>query len=277
MDKFDPCGIEVSAQELVVALSRDGRAERLRSFPNTAEGHAALLRYLHSGSQRVRVALESTGLYGLDLAYALHRDAQIEVMVANPRAVRHFASALMQRSKNDRLDAEVLRSLRRACRFQAWVAPSAHCFALCAVTRRLETLTEQSTAEKNRLHAASLSVAFPPAVRRDLQRSVRSIQRALARLTREAQRILEQDPLLNSSYHLLLTAKGIGPTSALRCWPRRRCCRKISTCANGWPMPVWTPVNINRAARSTRKYASANGQSTPAPGLVHARSGRRAS
>src|SRR6266576_3307989 len=45
---------------------------------------------------------------------------------------------------------------------------------------------------------------------------VRSIQRALARLTREAQRILEQDPLLNSSYHLLLTAKGIGPTSALR-------------------------------------------------------------
>src|SRR5260370_7650825 len=54
MDKFDPCGIEVSAQELVVALSRDGRAERLRSFPNTAEGHAALLRYLHSVSPPLR-------------------------------------------------------------------------------------------------------------------------------------------------------------------------------------------------------------------------------
>jgi len=216
MDKFDPCGVEVSARELVVALSREGRAERLRSFPNTAEGHAALCRFLTSGSQRVRVVLESTGLYGLDLAYTLHQDAHIEIQVANPRAVRHFASALMQRSKNDRLDAVVLREFAARMPFQAWVAPSPHCFALCAVTRRLETLTEQSTAEKNRLHAASLSVAIPAAVRRDLQRSVRSIQRAIVRLTREAQRILQADPLLASSYHLLLTAKGIGPTSALR-------------------------------------------------------------
>jgi len=216
MDKFDACGIEVSAQELVVSLGREGRAERLRSFPNTAEGHDAILRFLHSGAQRVRVVLESTGLYGLDLAYALHQDARVEVMVANPRAVRHLASALMQRSKNDRLDAEVLREFAARMPFQAWVAPSPQCFALCALTRRLETLTEQSAAEKNRLHAASLSVAFPAAVRRDLQRSVRSIQRAIVRLTREAQRILEGDSLLNSSYHLLLTAKGIGPTSALR-------------------------------------------------------------
>src|SRR5271170_2554663 len=124
MDKFDPCGMEVSAQELVVALSRDGRAERLRSFPNTAEGHAAICRYLTGGSQRVRVVLESTGLYGLDLACALQREARIEVMVANPRAVRHFASALMQRSKNDRLDAEVLREFAARMPFQAWVAPS---------------------------------------------------------------------------------------------------------------------------------------------------------
>ena len=64
MDKFDSCGIEVSAQELVVALCRDGRAERLRSFANTAQGHAALCGFLASGPQRVRVALESTGLYG---------------------------------------------------------------------------------------------------------------------------------------------------------------------------------------------------------------------
>ncbi len=34
---------------------------------------------------------------------------RLPVMVANPRAVRHFAQALLQRSKNDRLDALVLR------------------------------------------------------------------------------------------------------------------------------------------------------------------------
>jgi transposase len=165
----------------------------------------------------VRVVLESTGLYGLDLACALHRAApRIEVMVANPRAVRHFASALMQRSKNDRLDAVVLREFAARMPFQPWSAPSPPAFALGALARRLETLTEQCTAEKNRLHATQLSAAIPLAVRRDLQRSVRSIERAIARLTREALRLLERDPLLGSSYRLLLTAKGIGPTSALR-------------------------------------------------------------
>jgi len=216
MDKFDPCGIEVSAQELIVALSRDGREERLRSFPNTAEGHAALRRFLESGGRRVRVVLESTGLYGLDLACALCQAPQIEVMVANPRAVRHFASALMRRSKNDWLDAVVLREFAARMPFQPWTPPAASAFALCALARRLETLTEQATAEKNRQHAAQLSVAVPLAVRRDLQRSLRSIQRAILRLTREALRLLQGDPLLHGSYHLLLSVKGIGPTSALR-------------------------------------------------------------
>src|SRR5712692_8636393 len=132
MDKFDPCGIEVSAQELIVALSRDERAERLRSFPNTAEGHAAICRFLTSGPQHVRVALESTGLYGLDLAYALHREAHLEVMVANPRAVRHFASALMQRSKNDRLDAQVLCEFAARMPFHPWCPPSPTALKLVA-------------------------------------------------------------------------------------------------------------------------------------------------
>jgi len=257
MDKFDPCGIEVSARELVVAVRRGQREEPLRSFPNTPEGHAAVVRFLTVGSQRVRVVLESTGLYGLDLACALHRAAQIEVMVANPRAVRHFASALMQRSKNDRLDAVVQREFAARMPFRSWSAPSPQAFSLCAIARRLETLTEQCTGEKNRLHAAHLSVAIPAAVRRDLQRSVRSIQRALVRLTREAQRILEADPLLASSYHLLLTAKGIGPTSALRLLAETALLSEDLDVRQWVAYAGLDPANINRAPRYTGKRASA--------------------
>ncbi len=216
MDKFDPCGIEVSARELVVALRRGDREERLRSFPNTAEGHAAIVCFLAGGPQRVRVVLESTRLYGLDLAYALCREPQVEVLVANPRAVRHFASALMQRSKNDQLDTVVLREFAARMPFHPWSPPSGEAFALCAVARRLETLTAQCTAEKNRLHAAQLSQAIPPAVRRDVQRSVRSLGRAIQRLTREVLRILERDPLLHRHYQLLLTIPGVGSTSAIQ-------------------------------------------------------------
>ena len=104
MDKMDFCGIEVSAKELVVALRRHGSVQRLRSFPNHPAGYLSLIRYLSTPEGVVRICLEATGLYGLDLALALHA-AGFQLMVANPRAVRHFATALMERSKTDRLDA----------------------------------------------------------------------------------------------------------------------------------------------------------------------------
>ena len=101
---FDPCGIEVSYRTLVVALRRHDQDEPLREFPNTPEGHQGVLRFLERAGRPVRVCMESTGLYGLDLALTLHQ-AGVPVMVANPGGVRHFATALMQRSKNDQLDA----------------------------------------------------------------------------------------------------------------------------------------------------------------------------
>ena len=67
----------------------------LQSFCNTPEGHRAVARYLARKGRRVRVCIESTGVYGLDLALRRHAQEGIEVMVANPRAVRHFAHALL--------------------------------------------------------------------------------------------------------------------------------------------------------------------------------------
>ena len=77
MSKLDTGGIEVSAKELVVALRREAAREPLRSFANTAEGHQALIRYLRRAGRGVRVYLEATGLYGLDLALALSAQAGI--------------------------------------------------------------------------------------------------------------------------------------------------------------------------------------------------------
>lgn len=82
MDKCAMCGIDVSAKELVV-VQREGKNEPARSFANMAPGHRELKRYLTRASSRVRVCLESTGLYGLDVALFLHADPRFEVMVAN--------------------------------------------------------------------------------------------------------------------------------------------------------------------------------------------------
>jgi transposase len=216
MDKLDFSGIEVSAEELVVALQREGKRKDLKTFPNTAAGHQAVIRHLSCPGRTVRVVLESTGLYGLDLALALQR-AQLEVMVANPRAVRHFAEALMQRSKNDQLDAWVLLEFAARMPFQAWHPPATPALQLHALARRLQALTEMQTAEKSRLAALEATDTTPPALRRDLERSLRSQRRALARLSVEAQKIIQQDPGLKLRFDLLLSAHGsIAATSAIQ-------------------------------------------------------------
>ena len=211
---FDPCGIEVSARTLVVRRRRPGQSDAVREFSNTAAGHQALLGWLQSAGRGLRVCLEATGLYGLDLALTLEA-AGVAVMVANPRAVRHFAQAMMQRSKTDRLDAEVLTEYAARLPFQPWHPPSPAALKLRAVARRLEDLTEMHAAEKNRLHAASLSAALPSILRRDVQRSLENLERAVQRLTRAAQEFIVADPPLAERYALLLSIPGLGPTSAL--------------------------------------------------------------
>ena len=212
---YDPCGIEVSARTLVVRRRRPGEADALREFANTAAGHQALLRWLESAGRALRVCLEATGLYGLDVALRLEA-AGVALMVANPRAVRHFALAMMKRSKTDRLDAEVLTEYVARLPFQPWRPPSPAALKLLAVTRRLEDLTEMHAAEKNRLHAASISVALPSILRRDVERSLQTLERAIERLRRAAQEFILADPPLAQRYQLLLSIPGLGPASALQ-------------------------------------------------------------
>jgi hypothetical protein len=59
---FDPCGIEISQLTLVVALRCGDHDESPREFPNSAEGHQGVLRFLARSGRRVQVAMESTGV-----------------------------------------------------------------------------------------------------------------------------------------------------------------------------------------------------------------------
>ena len=215
MNKIDYCGIEVSAKELLVALRRDGQTLPLQSFPNTPEGHRAVARYLARKGSVVRVCVESTGVYALDLALLLNKRAGIELMMANPRAVRHFAQALMQRSKTDPLDAVMLMEFAARMPFQAWQPPSQTVLHLCALARRLEALTEMGAAEKNRLHAARAAQALPEAVRQDLKRSIEFHQDAAQRLSAKALGLIARDALLQERFQYLDSLPGVAAASAI--------------------------------------------------------------
>jgi transposase len=160
--------------------------------------------------------MEATGLYGLDLALELSAHPAVELMVANPRAVRHFAHAMMQRSKNDKLDAVALQEFAARMPFTAWVRPTENTLELWAIARRLEALTALCTAEKNRHHAAGISQAIPGSVRQDVARGLQYHQRAIQRLRRQALRCIAADARMAQRYRLLRSVPGIGATSAIQ-------------------------------------------------------------
>ena len=115
------CGIDVSAKSLAVAIQHVHQPVEQRSFPNTLIGHKALIVWLRKTKSPVRVSLEATGIYSLDLAFALDAAEGVEVAVLNPKVANRFAQTI-RRSKTDAADAEVLAEYARRMPFTAWVA-----------------------------------------------------------------------------------------------------------------------------------------------------------
>jgi transposase len=216
MLKRDFCGIDVGSKEFVVKLRREGdpRAQS-RSFQNTEQGRLAVGRFLSRPGHLVRVCLESTGTYGLDLALELDETAGVEVMVNNPRAVRRFAQALMKRGKSDSIDGDVLMEFAQRMPFTRWKRPSAQALELRAISRRIKSVTQACTAEKNRLHAASVSKTTPRIVRQDLNRSIARHQKAITGLTAAALKLIAGEPSLKNNFQLLVTTTGIARASAI--------------------------------------------------------------
>lgn len=209
------CGIDVSAATLEVAVQQEAQPCQQHSFDNSPSGHRALVDWLHKHAATVRVSLEATGIYSLDLALALDQAAGIELAVLNPKLVNRFAQTL-RRSKTDRADAEVLAEYSRRMPFTPWRAPSRSQLALRALSRHIDDLTAEHTRGNNRLHAAQVSAATPRPVVHDLKRSLAALHKRIAKLRRAARTLVEADDALRLRFHLLTGIPGIGEISAIQ-------------------------------------------------------------
>jgi transposase len=77
---------------------------------NHASGIAQFLAQLGAGRWKpslIHFGLESTGVYGKALMAALQQ-AGLAVSVLNPAQVKFFAFSVLRRTKNDRVDAQVI-------------------------------------------------------------------------------------------------------------------------------------------------------------------------
>jgi len=169
-------GIDIAARTFVLAWRVDGRLAGTREFSQGAAGHGAAAALLGElGAERV--VLEATGVYYLDLAWAL-AEAGLPVAVINPRRFHHFA-------------------------------------ALRDIGRQINHLTRARTQAKNRLHALKAPATTPALLIRDERAGIAALDRRIVQLSEAAAELISAEPALAQTLTHLQAVKGIGLASAL--------------------------------------------------------------
>lgn len=214
MGKQQCVGIDVSARSLSVGRRGSKGRVRVREMPNTPAGHKAVCASLAEGP--VKVCMEATGIYHLDIALALKSMANVDVMVANPRAVHDFAGALMTRGKTDASDAEVLVVFAERMPWQSWHAPSGACFELRTLCRHTVSLRKQLTAEKARLARTQATESISSWVHDDIAEGIGQLVARIDKLQAAALELIATDAKLKRQFKLLCTIPGIAATSGVQ-------------------------------------------------------------
>ena len=151
------------------------------------------------------IVLEATGGLELRIVSAL-AEAQLPVVVVNPRQVRAFAQATGTLAKTDRLDALVLAHFGAAMQPTPRALPDAATHQLSAILTRRQQLVDMLTMEKNRLPQQTTV-----ALRKRLRAHITWLTQELSRTETELSQVIQQSPLWRAQDDLLQSAKGVGP------------------------------------------------------------------
>ena len=215
MSKHRCVGIDVSAKTLSVAWRDNHQCSRAEDYPNTRAGHDGIIRDLGVG-RPVRVALEATGVYHLDLALFLHESPDVEVMVVNPKASHNFGQAMLSRSKTDAGDAALLLMFCERMPWVNWCPPSVAAFELRSLSRYGTSLRLRLSAEKTRLKQCDASNQGSRFIREDIVQGISELKVRIDRIQAESLLIITYDEGLERLFTLLQTAPGFGEVAGVQ-------------------------------------------------------------
>lgn len=191
-------GVDVAKRSLEVALSNGEQW----SCVNDSEDIAQLTDRLVA-LQPALVVMEASGGYERVLAAALYA-AGLEVRVINPRQAHHFARALGEQAKSDRIDARVLARFAQSVEPTERMRPEPEREELRQLVQRRQQLLAMLTAERNRRTRA------PKWLRGSIERTIRALQRELAAIDQRIAEKLQGSAQFKAHSELLRTVPGVG-------------------------------------------------------------------
>jgi len=194
-------GIDVAKAHLDICVRPSGEEWRTE---HTAAGITALTARVVA-LQPARVVVEATGGLERPLARAL-QTAGVAVAVVNPRQVRHFARAVGQLAKTDRLDAQLLARFAEQVQPEPRALPSVETAAAAELTARRQQVREMLTAEQQRLKQAASAAA-----RAWVAKHIAWLEAELAEVEAALEKALTATPEGAQQAAVLRSVPGIGP------------------------------------------------------------------
>ncbi|MBL4872500.1 MAG: IS110 family transposase [Rhodobacteraceae bacterium] len=207
-------GIDIAKDKFDCLWLRDVDALKIKTkvLPNTTKGFGLLKTWIEknitSDLNTVCVTMEATGIYHEALCYALH-EIGVRVSVMNPAFIRDFAKGLGVRGKTDKKDSMVLARYAALVQPREWKPEPKDVRTLRAMLSRLTSLEKDLQRENNRLEKAEISQASETVID-SLQLMIRSIGTEVARIKKQVDDHIEQNPTLKKNRAILKSIPAIG-------------------------------------------------------------------
>lgn len=254
-------GIDVSKLKLDAALwlSEPRKWYTLRA-DNSLTGVQKLLHWAQAKSgapiNACRVVLEATGAYH-ELAAEAAFEAGAEVVLANPKRVRDFASGHGILNKTDVVDARALARYGAEAEVIAWQPPPLEIRVLRALVARLAAVEDDLQRENNRREKAQ-ATATPALVLESLERTIQGLQDERKRLQQAIDDHYDQHPGLKQQRDLLKTIPAVGDKSAnqLLCLLRSKCfdsARQAAACSGLVPVHHRSGTSVRQPPRLSKQ------------------------
>lgn len=175
------CGIDISCDSIEICLQMPGSAFRQESLANERKGFNQLLKICGGDCHFV---MESTGVYHLPLCFFLQEN-KCHYSVINALQIKRYIQMHLERNKSDKKDA------RHICQYgmdrqpECYQMPDNIYFECKTIYNAIETLTEEITAFKNKIHSLEKLSLQDKTALRSYRKILESLQKEVKKLEQE--------------------------------------------------------------------------------------------
>ncbi|HFC8536076.1 TPA: IS110 family transposase [Neisseria bacilliformis] len=200
-------GIDISKTTIDCCLISDGLFFE-RKFENRESGFHKLQDWLaeNGATDKLRCCCEATGKYYEALADFLA--ARHTISVENPRKIKGYATAKLQRSKTDKLDAKLIAEYCRDMNPRPWQKTDPAQTELKELTQYRQRLKRQKAAEQTKQQTA------PDCLAPLIQKHIQEIQNLITEVDGQIKQFYKDHPDYKDQRKRLQTITGIGEAAA---------------------------------------------------------------